>query len=187
MVIGGRMGQDRHRLLRVERVESFSDVHDLAQAFNVQCCVIDMEPETRAARAFQVGESYEIWLCDYTDSPAIGISFRENTKSIMAYRTEALDNVHAVVTNEGRLELPRRSAEIDQFALEMTGLAKVLETDKVTGGNTYRYRKLKDDHYFHAFGYYLMAAKRVGELKTFMDRKMSLVAETNFDPLEISL
>ena len=69
----------------------------------------------------------------------------------------------------------------------MTGLAKVLETDKVTGGTTYRYRKLKDDHYYHAFGYYLMAAKRVGELKTFMDRHAPLVVESNFDPLEISI
>jgi hypothetical protein len=91
------------------------------------------------------------------------------------------------VTTKGRLELPRRSAEIEQFATEMTGLAKVLETDKATGASTYRYRKLRDDHYFHAFGYYLMAAKRTSQMKQDFFREKPLVAETTFNPLEISI
>ena len=182
VVIGGRIAHQRWKILKMERVSSFNDVHDLAKRFNVKCAVLDIEPETRAARDFQEAETYEVWLCDYTDNPGTSLRWKEDNKTIMAYRTELLDTVHNLVSKEGRLVISRKSDEVEQYAIEMSNIAKVLEEDKDTGGRKYRYRKLGDDHYFHTTGYFTLAAKRIGILKEsfHVDHKPP-VAETDFE------
>lgn len=184
VVIGGRIAHERWKILKMERVSSFRDIHDLAQRFNVKCAVVDIEPETRAARDFQEAEPYEVWLCDYTDNPGTSLKWKEDNKTIMAFRTELCDTTHNLVSKEGRLVIPRKCDEVEQYAIEMSNIAKVLEEDKETGGRKYRYRKLGDDHYFHTTGYFSLACKRVGELKDsfHVDHKPP-VAETEFDVL----
>ena len=182
VVIGGRIAHERWQILKMERVSSFNDVHDLARSFNVEAAVIDIEPETRAARDFQDAEPYEVWLCDYTDNPGTSLRWREDNKTIMAFRTELCDTVHNLVSKEGRLVIPRKSDEVEQYAIEMSSIAKVLEEDKETGGRKYRYRKLGDDHYFHTTGYFTLAAKRIGILKdSFHTDHKAPVAETDFE------
>ncbi|MBW2610682.1 MAG: phage terminase large subunit family protein, partial [Deltaproteobacteria bacterium] len=154
VVIGGKLANERFQILKMARVTNFNDVHDLAQRFNVKAAVLDIEPETRAVRAFQAAEPYEVWLCDYTDNPASTARWREDDKTIMAFRTETCDTAHYLVSKEGRLEIPRKCDEVEEYAREMSNIAKVLEEDKETGARVYRYRKLGADHYFHTTAYF---------------------------------
>ena len=182
VVIGGKPGQDRRQILKLARVSSFQDLHDLAKRFNVKSAVLDIEPETRKAREFQKEEPYEVWLCDYTDNPGTSVRWREDNKTIMAYRTELLDSVHDLVSKEGLLEIPRKSDEVEEYAKQMANIAKVLEVDKETGGSAYRYRKLGDDHYFHTTGYFLLAAKRIGLMRdSYHVNHKAPVAVTDFE------
>ena len=182
VVIGGRLAQDRKQILKMARVTSFQDLHDLARRFNVKAAVLDIEPETRAARAFQAAEPYEVWLCDYTDNPGTSIKWKEEDHTISAFRTEILDEVHNLVSKEGLLEIPRKSDEVEEYAEQMSNIAKVLEEDKITGGTRYRYRKLGADHYFHTTGYFCMAAKRVGIMKdSFHINHTAQVASVDFE------
>ena len=183
VVIGGRLENDRYKILKMERVTNFNDVHDLAKRFNVECAIIDIEPETRTVREFQAAEPYEVWLCDYTDSHKTFFKWNEDTKTIMAYRTELCDTAHNLVSKEGKLEIPRMCDEVEVYAGEMANIAKVLEEDKETGARVYRYRKLGDDHYFHTTGYFTLACGRVQPLRDsyHVDHK-PVVAVTDFDP-----
>ena len=182
VVIGGKLGNERFKILKMARLSNFNDLHDLAQRFNVKAAVLDIEPETRTVREFQKAEPYEVWLCDYTDNPAKSAAWREDDKTIMAFRTEACDTAHHLVSKEGRLEIPRKCDEVEEYAKEMSNIAKVLEEDKETGARVYRYRKLGADHYFHTTAYFCLAAKRVGVLKdSFHTDHKAPVAETAFE------
>ena len=78
---------------------------------------------------------------------------------ISVRRTETMDNVHNIFTTSGRLEIPRRSLEINRYAIEMTNTAKVLQEDGITGSRRYIYTKLGADHYFHATNYFILACE----------------------------
>jgi len=147
------------------RVSDFNDVHDIAKRFNVESAVIEMEPEMRKAREFQEVEPYEVWLFDYQERQRHSPNFDSPSGVVTMNRTELCDATHDLVTKPGRYTLPRRNAEIEQYAYEMSNIVKVLEEDKITGSRSYKYRKLaadRPDHYRHATNFMLLAAQRVG-------------------------
>ena len=87
----------------------------------------------------------------------------EESGVIVTGRTEICDATHKLVTIPGMLEIPRRCNEVDEYALEMTNLVKVLEEDKKTGGVKYRYKALDKtghgEHYRHATNYFKLACE----------------------------
>jgi hypothetical protein len=169
------------------RVSSFNDVHDIAKRFNVQSCVIDMEPETRKARDFQAAEPYEVFLCDYIHSIKTGPRWDEKDMTLKVNRTETLDASHDLFTKPGSLILPRRSSEVDIFALQSKSTAKVLEEDQETGSREFKYRKLGPDHYRHSLGYFMLAATRIRLADAIYDRfRLERKTETDFDPFDYS-
>lgn len=161
VVVGCRPTEKALQVLYLARVSSFNDVHDIARRFNVRSAVLDMEPELRQARAFQQTEPYSVFLCDYQDSLTTGTKWDELTKLIKVNRTEICDETHHLVATPGRLILPRRCEEVDQFARELSNIAKVLQEDLETGSREYRYRKTGEDHYRHALNYLTLAALKV--------------------------
>jgi len=160
IVIGYKKDEKRFKIVATARVSNFKDVHDLAKRHNTKIVVIDMEPETRKAREFKDSHSpdYKVFLCDYQERLKSARKRDEKEGNLTVRRTETLDMVHDAVTNQ-LIELPRRSPEIEQYALEMTNIAKVIEEDEITGSRSYKYRKLGDDHYFHATNYFLLACE----------------------------
>ena len=67
------------------------------------------------------------------------------------------------------LTIPRYCPEIKEFARQMCGAYKVLETNKKSGTSIYRYKGV-DAHYRNGVNYFLLAAKggkiaRVGRHK----------------------
>jgi len=157
VVIGYPTGEGRYRIVYLNRLDSFEDLHDIAKRYNVKCAVIDMEPETRKVRDFKLAEPYSVYLCDYQDRLKTAKRTDEKEGLIVVRRTETLDSVHNTITSPGRLELMRRNSEVDQYAFEMTNAAKVLQEDEVTGSRRYIYKKLGDEHYYHATAYFLLA------------------------------
>lgn len=162
VVIGAKVNRVTLRILKVLRVKTFTEIHDLARRYNVKTAVIDLKPETRTVRKFRDEEPYEIFLADYNENQKTVPSFDSKRGLVQMNRTELCDATHNLVTDTGLLELPRRCEEIERYAKEMCNIAKVLVTDDVTGAQKYLYRKLGQDDYRHATNYFKLASMRVG-------------------------
>lgn len=161
VVVGYRPREEVLQVCYLAQVSSFNDLHDIAKRFNVQCAVIDMEPETRKARDWQGSEEFPIFLCDYQHSVTSGPRWDEEKKLLRVHRTESLDNVHHMISSSGLLILPRRCEEVEEFAKQVTNIAKVLEEDQETGSREYLYRRLGVDHYAHALNYFILASSKI--------------------------
>jgi len=172
VVIAERSTTNSLKVVKVARVDDFNDLHDLARQFNVRSAVIDLRPEQRKVREFQRAETFSVFACEYVETRTGMTSWDEKDKVIKCNRTEICDATHELVVETGRLSIPRRNSEIDQFALEMSNIAKSLDEDKFSGSHIYRYKKLGPDHYRHAMNYCLLAAERVGVIsdKYLIDR-----------------
>jgi hypothetical protein len=145
-------------VLYAGRVKEFSDLHDLAISFNVKSAVLDMEPETRKAREFQAGEKYKVYLCDYAENMKVDKKENDDTGVVVVRRTEICDTTHQLFAKQ-TIIIPRRSPEIDEYATEVSSIAKVLEEDQVSGSKKYTYRKPGADHYRHATNYFWLACQ----------------------------
>lgn len=164
VVVGVRKNKQTLKVIWCGRVGEFTDLHDISKKFGVRSTVIDLKPEMRKVRDFQKAEPYSIFGCDYVET-RIGLTqWDEKDRVIKCNRTEICDATHNLVTEIGRLELPRRNTELDVFAREMCNMAKVLEEDEESGSKVYRYKKLGPDHYRHALNYCLLASERVGSV-----------------------
>lgn len=163
VVIATRPTRNSLKVVKVARVESFNDLHDLARDFNVGSAVIDLKPEIRKVREFQRNESFSVFACDYVEMRTGMTHWDEKDKVIKCNRTEICDATHELATEPGRLTLPRVNTEIKEFAKQMCNIAKVLEEDSESGARIYRYKKLNvNDHYRHAMNYCLLASERIG-------------------------
>jgi hypothetical protein len=128
--------------------------------------VIDYKPEIHKVRDFQASEPYGVWACDYVEKRTGAAAWDEKDYMIKVNRTEICDATHELIISPGRIEIPHRNKEIDEFAFQMCNIAKKLEDDPY-GGKTYRYRQLGNDisapdHYRHALNYALLASERCG-------------------------
>jgi len=158
VVIGYPLDDKQYKILKVARVSSFDDVHDLARDFNVKTAVIDALPETRKVRDFQAAEPYRVFLCYYQDSLKQEIRKDVESGTIAINRNEICDETHFMFQN-GLVQLPRESPEIYQYAEEMCNIAKVVEVDEFTKARTYKYKNLGPDHFRHATNYFKLACK----------------------------
>ena len=167
VVIGSRLSGGRQlKVIKVATVSSFNDLHDLGRRFGVKCAVLDLYPETRKVREFAASEKYPVFGCDYQERQKGAFAWDERNKVVTVNRTEVCDATHELVMNKGRLELPRRSDELDNYIKHMTGIVKVLQEDETTGSKVYRYRRIADDHYRHATNYFYLASTRIRDARS---------------------
>lgn len=166
VVIAVKKTQTTLKVIKTCRVDSFNDLHDLAKRYGVRSAVIDLKPEIRKVREFQQQEPYLVYACDYLETRAGGFQWDDKEQLIRCNRTEICDATHDLVIHAGRLELPRRHRELDEFVKEMCNLAKVLEENPETGSKVYKYKAVgtKNDHYRHAMNYCYLAAERIGSV-----------------------
>lgn len=164
VVIGIRSGMDQYTVLRTLPYpdSNWNGLIDLIKRFNIKSAVIDIRPYEDSAREFQkkaAKHGCRTFLCEYSESTPLGSMYNVKTGICKVNRTEVLDSTHRIVTTPGQLLLPRNdSPEIKEFAEQMCATAKVLETNKRTRQNVYRYRKIGKDDYRHAFNYFILAA-----------------------------
>jgi len=156
VVIGIRTGADQYRILKTVQLSDWNDIHDLAKRFNVRSAVIDIRPYEDEVRRFQKEESYKIYLCQYNETQTTGPQFNPNTGVVKVNRTEIFDATHHMVVKDGMMSIPRLSKETKEFARQLCGAYKMLETNKKTGVSVYRY-KGKDEHFRNALNYFKLA------------------------------
>ena len=167
VTIGYKPGRDTIKVIKMARISNFNDLHDLSQRFNIRCMVIDKYPETHKVRDFRKQERFPIFMCGYQEGKQRGpTAWDEKNREIHGNRTELLDASHNIIANTDRLELPRKTEEVEVYANHMSNAAKVLETDDDTGARLYKYRKLGADHYRHSTNYLMLAAERVGTVNS---------------------
>ncbi len=173
VVIGHRIAKDRFRIIRVARVPDFKALHDLLAKYGMRSGVGDAQPEIHASRTFQKEENFGVYLCYYSEHLKTFYQWNQDTGIVNVNRTEIFNATHSMVTAPGKLLIPRVCEEIRVFAHQMTCAAKVLEEDGRTGGKIYRYRKIgdKQDHYYNALNYFLLACKKIGILETKNNRR----------------
>ncbi len=158
IVIGVKTGNDQYSIVKVVQLSDWNDIHDLAKRFNVKSTVIDIRPYEDSARAYQAASRHRTFLCDYKENTPQGTLYNLNSGIVSVNRTEIFDATHRLVVTHGMLTIPRFCPEIKEFAKQMCGAYKVLETNKKTGLSVYRY-KGKNEHYRNALNYFLLAAK----------------------------
>lgn len=159
IIIGAKTGKNQYTIFKAVSLSSWNDIHDLARRFHVKSAVIDMRPFRDIVMKFQADEPYQIFLCEYSDNPAYTRTWDMKKKIVKDYRTALFDETHRMVTTPGMLTVPRQCPEIKEFAKQLCGTYKLLETNKKTGARCYRY-KGKNDHYRNALNYFLLAASR---------------------------
>ncbi len=162
IVIGIRTGKGRYEILKIARIDiketsDWNQIHDLAQKFNVKSAVIDIRPYEDSARTFQKAESYRIYLCEYNENSVNPTNYNDNTGIVSQNRTEICDMTHRIIEQQD-IKLPRRSPEMKVFANQLCSIAKILEKNKKSGIEVYRYQGT-NDHYRHALNYFVLAAK----------------------------
>jgi len=180
VVIGTRIDDKRFQILKMARLSDWTDIHDLAMKFNVKSAVIDIRPYEDKAREFQKAEPYRIFLCEYSENAMHDAVWDNKTKTVRAYRTGVFDRTHSLVM-DNLLVIPRRSEEVERFARQMCGTAKILQTNERTQTSVYRYRKVgpHGDHYRNALNYFFLAASggHIGRAGTVRNRPKVAKAE----------
>ncbi len=158
-VIGIRTARESYEILHVSRVNDLTELHDLALKMNVHSAVIDSGPYDHGVREFQRTEPYTIYLCQYSEQMPGNCIFDSKSGIVKCNRNEWCDKVHMTYTGNN-IRIPRKSAEINEYAYELTRTAKTIIENPDTGLVKPRWIKLGEDHYFHATLYFLLAASR---------------------------
>lgn len=161
-VVIGHRKNGKKKILYVGAVSEFSDLSDLGKRFNVKKVAIDFYPETRQARQFQKKAGFSTQLIIYLDKMKAEDEPDYQLGVTKVARTELCDRTHHAVIS-GEYSLPRRNPAIEEYALQMTNIAKVLDVDDLRGTKIYRYRKLGPDHYRHATNYFELACQGLPE------------------------
>ena len=144
------------------KMDDFSPLHDLAMQYNVKSCVIDFAPVQQKVRAFRESEGFPVFGCIYQEHQRGPASWDVVDGIVRINRTEICDQTHSLCTTKGKLKIPRRSPNVEDWVDQMCNIAKVLEENKDTGSKEYRYRKLGADHYRHSLNYAILASQRIG-------------------------
>ncbi len=159
VVVAEKTDSERAKIIYMARVSGFDALHDIAKKYNVKSAVIDLRPYEESFRKFQAAEKYKVFGCVYQDRMKQFQKTDEKSGIYTLSRTEIFDKTHAWVRN-GELEIPRKCAEVDEFAKQMCNAAKVLEENDA-GDRRYVYRKLGDEHYRNAVNYLYMALQNL--------------------------
>ncbi|MDE2103306.1 MAG: phage terminase large subunit family protein [Patescibacteria group bacterium] len=161
--------------------QHFAELGPLVHRYGVKRCVVDGEPETRAARAFADDKAFHrrIYLADYPPTTGGNKSllcrWDEQTRTVKIHRTMALDQVlHNVYTGFFVLPSPPRQAQQLGGAIDARGLGmfyrQMLAPIRVMrltddGEQEAMYDQNGADHYAHSVVYAIAAAEQaVGEI-----------------------
>jgi len=178
--IGRKLSKNNYVVLSVGVVRDWNELHDVASRFNLCSAVVDSMPEMHAARDFQKAEPYRVSLCQYSEHMNGTPEWNLQTGIVKVNRTELCDRVHELFA-ECQVQIPRRCSVIDVFARQMTGTAKSIVTDDVTGLSKCRYIKLKADHFFHVMVYLYLAMYRMASISGQKPGKGSRTLSTKND------
>ena len=157
VVLHGRFGAPGFRLIDAFASRDKQDVKDAAARYGARCMVIDGNPEPRTSREVvsSLPSGVVGLLCYY----AKGHRDQVSGDIVTVDRTSALDNVKAAYATLG-LGLPINVDSVEGFYEQTEASTRIYDLDLNAGEGGYRWTEgSKPDHYFHATGYALIAAR----------------------------
>lgn len=165
-VVIGRKHADRYvRVLKMIRISAFSDLYELVKRYNVRAVVLDVLPEQRKVREFCAAIGIAAWGCMYSEEQKGAAAYDDLNRVVTVNRTEISDASHDLVAANGgwMLDLPRRNAEVQVFAEQLTHMARVREEDPKTRVVKMRWRGKVGgpDDYRHALNYLMLALPKI--------------------------
>ena len=149
-------GKELPALIDLVVCQTFEELDDLMERFQVSRCVIDALPETHSTRAFAKRHLGNVYLSFFNQHQRGSANWDLKKRRVDINRTEALDASRAIIRERGIL-LSRRASHLQEFAKHMACDAKILEEDPDTGAKKYRYVRTGEDHFSLAFTYAVMA------------------------------
>lgn len=152
VVVGKRAWGSAGRIIHIGEYQDWPELDLLMKRFHVSCCVVDAQPEMRAAQAFSSRFPGRVWLHFYDEKRRGPAMWNEQTMRVARNRTESLDSSHNEISAR-QIVLPKQCKEVEVFAKHLHNTAKRLEEDEESGSKRYVYVKLGPDHYRHAFTY----------------------------------
>lgn len=161
-VVLRRLDAGREEVVHLAVCREFSDLDELMARFKILLCVIDGLPETHESRNFARRHLGHVYLNYFNEHQRGAAAWNHQTQIVQVNRTEALDASREAV-RQRRLVLPRQTPIVAEFARHMAADAKILDEDKETGAQQYRYIKTGENHFSFAFTYAWMATSRIVE------------------------
>ena len=131
----------------INKVEKFSELHDLVHEFRPKTIVVDAHPEKRLALDFVRQYPGTAFVCFYGNNPTSDLS--ERSESVTVDRTTWLDMSLGRFKN-GTIRVPK------DVPLEFKeNLRALVRTPKKNddGSISFRYLNTRADHYAHALNY----------------------------------
>ncbi len=160
VIIGTKVGNKQYELVKMLRLAKWDRILDTLRRFHVKIAVVDIRPYEDSAREFQEKArkiGIQVYLCEYKENAVADYKYNDTTGIVSANRTQIFDSTHRM-TMERKMTIPRYDEEVGEFAKQMCGAYKVLETNKKTGTSIYRY-KGSEEHYRNALNYFKLAAR----------------------------
>lgn len=149
----------KKRGLLISEVDTFDDLADLMDRFEVKMCCIDHLPEGRLARSFAERFAGRVYLVSYDVTPnprdTEVIKVDEEMRHVRVRRTEALDATFSLLRSQDNhlpLDLP------EDYADSMGAPVRYATVDPL-GKAVVGYRSTGPDDYAHAEAYDLVATE----------------------------
>ena len=159
ITVAEKLSPERAKIIYTARVKGFDAVHDIAEKYNVKSAVVDRRPYEEEFERFQQNEPYRVFGAEYKDKQNAFCKTDEKGGTYSLLRNQIFDKTHEWVKS-GKLEIPRKCDEIDEFAKQVCNCAKTLEETE-QGDRVYRYVKLGDDHYRSSLNYLWLALENL--------------------------
>jgi hypothetical protein len=143
----------RKEVLLARVIPSFDDAFALALRFDVRAVVVDANPNTEAARAFQgrcAEKGIPVWLAFYSTSMRESVRWNADNGTVSAQRTEILDRVVSRFATR-RISLPRDI--VGDYLNHHRALVRVVTRNESKGNEEARYESSGPDHFAHAAAY----------------------------------
>ncbi len=148
------------RAVFIGRVQTTDELDRLMHRYDVQCCVVDAQPEAHLIRHWQAAHKPgRIWRCVYSDDDVRELRKDRTEGIVRVARTPALDDATDDIVC-GRNWLPRNAETLDDgdYIAQMLAPVRQLETD-ARGNPRYVWTKPAADHHRHADAYDKLASR----------------------------
>ncbi len=141
---------------------TWAELSDLMDQFNVARCVVDGLPDQAKARAWAESHAGKVFLCYYAEKQKGPPRWKEDDWTVSVDRTEIHNTITRAV-HENHIHLPRRDVETLLFAKHLHSMARKKEEDKDSGSIRHVWVKTGADHFRHSLGYCWLALQEIGE------------------------
>jgi hypothetical protein len=144
------------RVIKIGTCETFAELRNLMDVYNVGRCVIDPGGNVSSVKEFIDDFPGRAFQCYYHGNDKSYIEWDDDKQQVNAHRTATLDKSCDVVRGQG-IWFPAISPELHNLAKHCVNSVKKREEDEITGKIKFTYIRTGADHYRHALNYLYIA------------------------------